>query len=86
MMLLQPKQISVMRALEALHKKENLNSRQTAISRSDQRQVISDSANQCTGRGRLGSDVDPFGNRQGVVDFDAKISHRAFELGVAEQQ
>ena len=35
----------------------------------------------CPGR----SDIDFLGDLEGVVDFDAKITHRAFDLGMAEQ-
>jgi hypothetical protein len=31
------------------------------------------------------SDINLFGNRERVVYLDAKITHRAFDLGVAEQ-
>jgi hypothetical protein len=31
------------------------------------------------------SDIDFLGDLEGVVDFDAKITHRAFDLGMAER-
>jgi len=32
------------------------------------------------------SDVNLFGNRQRVVHVDSEVTHRAFKLGVSEQQ
>jgi hypothetical protein len=32
------------------------------------------------------SDLNLLGNRQGIIDFDAKITDGAFDLGVTEQQ
>jgi hypothetical protein len=32
------------------------------------------------------SDINLFGNRERVVHLDAEIAHRAFDLGVAEQE
>lgn len=31
------------------------------------------------------SDIDLLGNRERIVHLDAEIAHRAFDLGVAEQ-
>ena len=33
-----------------------------------------------------GSDVELLGNIEGVIEFDTKVSHRAFDLGMSEQQ
>jgi len=33
-----------------------------------------------------GSDIDLFGYGQGIIYFDAKISHRALDLGVTKQE
>jgi hypothetical protein len=32
------------------------------------------------------SDINLFGNRERVVNLDAEIAYRAFDLGVAEQE